>query len=166
MTLFVGSIPTISAGDTTTLPTNLATYRDALKALSEAWTTYNPAWTATTTNPTIGNGTITGKYAQINKLVVWRFIITCGSTTTFGSGSYLVSLPVACHADYVQNDSLNGNGATAQSGASAYSLGLVRYTTSSVVYFSTPSGTAANPTTPFTFVSGSILSGGGMYEAA
>lgn len=97
MTTFTGTIPTFTAGDTTTVPTNLNTLRDALKALSEARTSFGTGanWTATTTNPTIGNGTWVGKYLQVNKYVDFWVTITVGSTTTVGSGIYQITLPVA-----------------------------------------------------------------------
>lgn len=57
--------------------------------------TYTPAWTAVTSNPAIGNGTITGRYwRRRDKLVTVEIIITTGTTTTYGSGAYLFSLPV------------------------------------------------------------------------
>jgi hypothetical protein len=68
---------------------------DAIQALASATTSYTPSWTASTTNPTIGNGTITGAYTQIGKMVFVRIQITMGSTTTYGSGQYSISLPVA-----------------------------------------------------------------------
>ncbi len=97
MTTFTGTIPTIAAGDTTTVPTNLATYRDALKATSEAWTSYGSgaSWTSSGTAPALGNGTWNAAYCQIGKLVHFRIQITMGSTTTFGTGAYRLALPVA-----------------------------------------------------------------------
>lgn len=63
-----------------------------------AWTAYTPTWTATTTNPAIGNGTIVGAYVQIGKTVHARVTITMGSTTTYGTGNWMISLPVAAKA--------------------------------------------------------------------
>jgi hypothetical protein len=95
VTVFTGTIPTISAGDTTTVPTNLATYRDALKGASEAWTSYTPTWTAASVNPVLNNGSFTGSaYARINKLVIFRIVLTMGSTTTYGTGAWRLTLPV------------------------------------------------------------------------
>jgi hypothetical protein len=114
VTTFTGSIPTIASGDTTTVPTSLATYRDALKALSEAWTAYTPAWTATGTNPTLGNGTIVGHYSRVNKRVDFWIKLTVGSTTSIGSGTYILTLPVApisgypCHFEVVYTDASTG----------------------------------------------------------
>jgi hypothetical protein len=53
-------------------------------------------WTATTTNPTIGNGTLTGRYIQLGKLVIYRIYLVGGTTTTLGTGpAYFITLPVA-----------------------------------------------------------------------
>jgi hypothetical protein len=68
-----------------------------------SWTSYSPAWTVSSgTNPSIGNGTITGRYVQhgsgADSLIIATAKITIGSTTTVGSGAYRVSLPVAVSA--------------------------------------------------------------------
>lgn len=96
MTTWTGTVPTIASGDTTTVPANLATYRDIHKALSEAWTNYGSgaSWTAATSNPAIGNGTWAGAYMQVGKFVQLRVTITMGTTTTYGTGGWRVALPV------------------------------------------------------------------------
>lgn len=58
------------------------------------WLTYTPTWTAATTNPVIGNGTIAGRYYKTGHLVCFSIYILGGSTTTGGSGIYALSLPV------------------------------------------------------------------------
>lgn len=58
------------------------------------WVAYTPTWSAVTTDPVIGNGSILGKYIQIGKLVIAQIAIQTGSTTTYGSGVYSFSLPV------------------------------------------------------------------------
>lgn len=69
--------------------------RDQFNAIGSAWTSWTPAWTAATSNPAIGNGTIVGNYIQAGKLIIFRIIITAGSTTTFGTGAYSFTYPVA-----------------------------------------------------------------------
>ncbi|WP_182379817.1 hypothetical protein [Nocardioides sp. WS12] len=76
--------------------------KDAFTGIQSAWTSYSPAWTGATTNPVIGNGTIVGRYRQIGKSVDFRVVITMGSTTTYGSGQYAISLPVTLHATGLQ----------------------------------------------------------------
>lgn len=61
---------------------------------SPTWATYTPTWSASTP-PTIGNGTITGRWTQAGKLVSVYLRIVAGTTTTAGSGIYLIGLPVA-----------------------------------------------------------------------
>lgn len=58
-----------------------------------AWTPYTPSWTASSVNPAIGNGTITGRYRQVGKTIDVAVSIVMGSTTTFGTGEWYVSLP-------------------------------------------------------------------------
>lgn len=60
-----------------------------------AWTAYTPVWTGATTNPVIGNGTLSGQYLQMGKVVHVVIEAIFGTTTTFGSGQWIVSLPVA-----------------------------------------------------------------------
>ena len=57
------------------------------------WTAYTPTWTAATTNPSIGNGTLVGRYTQIGKTCILVIGLTMGSTTTYGSGNWSFSLP-------------------------------------------------------------------------
>jgi predicted RecA/RadA family phage recombinase len=60
------------------------------------WQTYTPAWTALTTNPTIGNAVISGRYMYLNKHTVKAVIrIAPGTTSAKGTGAYRFSLPVA-----------------------------------------------------------------------
>lgn len=71
--------------------------------LETAWTAYTPSWTASTTNPTLGNGTLTGYYKQIGKTVFVRVKLDWGSTTSGGSGDWRFSLPVsAVESDTIQ----------------------------------------------------------------
>lgn len=67
------------------------------------WISYTPVWTEKTgTQPSLGNGTLTGLYYQQAKYVIARIVLTAGTTTTFGnSGStWLFSLPVPAIAAF------------------------------------------------------------------
>ncbi|MEI5036055.1 hypothetical protein RB201_35705 [Streptomyces sp. S1A(2023)] len=76
--------------------------RDQLASMFAAWTPYTPDWTSTGTHPVLGNGTATGRYLKIGRTCFVSAIITSGSTTTYGSGNYLLSLPfVAANAGVV-----------------------------------------------------------------
>jgi len=58
------------------------------------WTTYTPAWEASVTNPTIGDGSITGRYANIGATIIGEIRIVAGVTGfDRGEGTYTISLP-------------------------------------------------------------------------
>lgn len=68
-----------------------------------AWDSYTPVWTASSTNPTIGNGTISGRYVAIGATIIGEIRIV-GGTVGFsrGSGTYYISLPTAGNAENYQ----------------------------------------------------------------
>lgn len=87
-TLPVWTVEPVRAGD-------LDTMTDALEALTAVWTSYTPALTSTAGSPTVGNGTLVGRYRQLGKTVDVRIVLTWGSTTTYGvGGNPSISLPV------------------------------------------------------------------------
>lgn len=111
------------------------------------WTSYTPTWTALSTNPVLGNGQISGSYKQVGKTVHATGQILMGSTTTYGSGAWLVSTPT-----------------TAAGAAIAVGSALIRSSTVAAnriggsVEFNTPStlafygaGGAVASTVPFTW---------------
>jgi hypothetical protein len=58
------------------------------------WFDFTPVWTAATTNPVLGAGTIVGQFKLQGSFLTYQFRLACGSGTTFGSGNYSFSLPV------------------------------------------------------------------------
>lgn len=61
-----------------------------------AWTAYTPTLSSSgTTQPVLGDGTLTGRFKQIGKTVHFSLRFLAGSTTTFGDGNTLYGLPVA-----------------------------------------------------------------------
>lgn len=51
-----------------------------------AWTSFTPTWTSSGTNPSLGNGTLAGRWTQVGKRVDFTIVLTSGSTTTYGTG--------------------------------------------------------------------------------
>lgn len=85
------------SGETVTAAIMNTHLRDNLKSIGDAWTAYTPVWTASTTNPVLNNGTMTGHYVEAGKMITFRIRVTIGSTTTFGTGaSYFWTLPFSC----------------------------------------------------------------------
>lgn len=85
---------TYTPGETLTASTLNSDVRDNLRAIGGAWTPYTPAWTATTANPTLGNGALSGRYLSAGALTMVSISLTIGSTTAPGSGVYFLGLPV------------------------------------------------------------------------
>lgn len=67
--------------------------------LGAAWTAWTPGagslWTATTANPSLGNGSYEAFFRQMSTTVTYTGRITMGSTTTFGTGGWRLLLPIA-----------------------------------------------------------------------
>ena len=133
--------------------------------LDNGWQSYTPTWTAATTNPAIGNGTLSGRYVQIGKLVYCQFTMIAGSTTTFGSGIWRFSYPVAPNQTSVylyQVGSVYANDV----GASVYT-GVTQYGGETYMILNL-GGNWASATSPFTWsaANGDALEVNVIYEAA
>lgn len=59
------------------------------------WWTYAPGWWSSATQPSIGNGSITGKFLRSGRECSVHIALIAGSTTTYGSGQYYFSTPSA-----------------------------------------------------------------------
>lgn len=57
------------------------------------WITYVPVWTAQTSDPALGNGTLEGRYMRLGHTIFFRVVLTIGSTTTFGSNFWKFTMP-------------------------------------------------------------------------
>ena len=79
--------------DTSANTSKKISYGNLIDANAGTWQSYTVSWTAATTNPSIGNGTLVGRYTQIGKTCILIIGLTMGSTTTYGSGNWSFSLP-------------------------------------------------------------------------
>jgi hypothetical protein len=160
-----GTVPTILPGD---IPSgdDWKNILDELSALSAAWTAYSPAWTGTVSDPAISNGTITGAYRRIGATLNVRVRIVMGSTTTFGSGVYRISLPYALK-----------NGSLLVAACVDASAGSVAWTGAARIFAETATGdnmrivvtdgvAGISPTVPFTWAASDILTIAGAGELA
>ena len=86
------------------------------------WQSYTVSWTASTTNPSIGNGILNGRYVQIGKTVMGTIEMIVGSTTTYGSGGWYFSLPKAV----ASNAFLTGNWVVVDASPFKFYAGLLR----------------------------------------
>jgi hypothetical protein len=129
---FAGHVPT---------GTELASWLAALQAESDPWTSYAPAWTTTGTAPAIGNGTLTGQYSQDGKKIICRGALVLGSTSTVGTGTFIISVPVAAvDANQIGTAIVWDNSAN----ASRFSATAVFNTTSNMTFYIGTGGVVTN----------------------
>lgn len=84
MGVYNGTVPTFLPGE---LPDGdkFDEISDFMTAMTGAWTSYTPTWTASAGAVAIGNGSLAGAYRRIGKTVDFRMLWVAGSTTTFGT---------------------------------------------------------------------------------
>ena len=76
---------------------NIREILNAIRPYVLGWTSdaedYTPSWTAPTTNPTLGNGSLVGRYVKRGNMCLISILLMFGSTTNGGSGNWSFSLP-------------------------------------------------------------------------
>ncbi|MFJ7963123.1 hypothetical protein [Streptomyces sp. NPDC096324] len=146
---------------------NLLALGRMLSVADPPWVPYNVAWTAATTNPSVVNGTITGRYSLFGKTCHVSIRLVTGSSTTYGTGNYLFSVPFTS-----ANDIVEYQGSARLTAGSTYIGQVLLSANSSSMNATFPTSatpaTAANmsPTAPATLASGHILRLGLTYQIA
>ena len=154
-----GGTPTAAWGDI--INANFA-------AIGAAWTSFTPAWTGTGSNPAIGNGTRTGAYRQLGKTLDLSIDITMGSTTTYGTGDWLLELPNSLSAVASRWQTLSA--VAFDNSAGTYYVGMAITNTSAAttlyVVRDGASPSAFTSAVPFTWAQNDRLAITGVLEVA
>jgi hypothetical protein len=131
-------------------------------ASMRAWQSFTPSWTGSVSNPVLGNGTVDARYLQVGKTVRFRLILTMGSTTTYGSGAWGLTLPIA------PSDSQAVACVYVDASASTRCAGTAWLTNGSGIFRMLPPTDAASAgiaaTTPFTWATSDQVIISGTYE--
>lgn len=163
MTAFTGTVATITPGQTAGVSDTLSDMADAINAFG-TWDSWTPTWDGS--SPAIVNGTLTGRYCQVEKTVHFRITLTAGSSTTFGGANWTFTLPVAA-TGYVTGAGIPVGIAvcwdTSASGRFHRQAFLVG---SSTIGIAAEAGTRVGSASPFTWANGDSLVITGTYEAA
>ncbi len=136
---------------------------DDLRAMAlgfGAWTSYTPAWTSNGSAPALGNGSISGSYLQVQKLVIAKVVLITGTTSTYGTGIYFFSLPVAAASGLVY-----GSGLVTDNSPSAQYTAVAIYDSSTRFALVRDSGYVA-ATSPITFTTSDRIAALIGYEAS
>lgn len=163
MGLFTTAARTWGASEVVTATNLNAQLKDFIAGFG-ATTSYTP--TIGGTGWVLGNGTLTGNYTKVQKMVFIRVVFTFGSTSTAGSGSLSFTLPTTAagtnHA--LTHTTLDASPAGRYNGAAVT-------TTTTVLPYYTPSAAGGADRTgvagvPITWASGDTVTISGWYEAA
>jgi hypothetical protein len=159
------------AGEVVTAAFMNTEVRDALTGVQSAWTAFTPTWTAATVNPVLGNGSFSGSaFQRYGKTILFRIVLTMGTTTTFGTGQWILTPPVAAVAP---NTNRIGFVADAyDNGLNAYAAWATFFTAGSLYLYCDPTvaagaARALGTGVPFSWGSADQLVINGVgYEAA
>lgn len=113
---WTGTVPTFAAG-AKVRGVDLQTIADIDTALTTAWTSFTPVFTAAGGSPAVGNGTISGEYRRLGKIVEYRGAFVFGSTSNAGTGEWYMSTPFTANTP----DFVTGSAFLHDSGTSYFS---------------------------------------------
>ena len=135
------------------------------------WASYTPIWTASTTNPVLGNGTLIGRYCVVGKLCTMAVKLIIGSTTTPGDGNWAFSIPLPMIAGNDTAPNYIGTANCRKSGTTTYVLAVYLapvFSTTKTTHFVQDGTSNLNltPTTPFAWATGDSLTFEITYELA
>ena len=115
------------------------------------FTAYTPTWTTSGTAPSLGNGTLLGHYTRVGNLVTVNIEFLAGSTTTFGTGQFRVSLPFTS-APLIQQV---GSARFDDTGTAYYAgIGVVQENRAYAVMYANATSSEVGATVPFTWTAG------------
>lgn len=161
------NIPAVTEGiaeavedELTRIDADIAAVQATATALG-TWASYTPTWTAATSNPVIGNGSIAARWMQMGDLVVASGLITMGSSTTYGTGEWRLTLPTAA-----ASLAYGGGGGIVDASSSANDepVGINLFSSTQIRFF-TSAGPAATGT-PFAWQTSDTVNWTAIYEAA
>ncbi|WP_318203032.1 hypothetical protein [Streptomyces sp. SCL15-4] len=139
--------------------------RDQLNSMFAAWTVYTPTWSASTA-PSLGNGTMNGRYMKIGRIVIAEVNLFPGSQTTYGAGSWAFSLPVTS-ASKSTTSLVMARMYDASTSANYCGVGQIG-SSDTAARFIAPSGSTVNVSaaSPFTWAAGDECRIAMVYESA
>lgn len=140
-------------------------YNQIDAVLAPAWAAYTPTWTTFGAAPALGNGTLVGSSAAVGGITYFELHFTMGSTTTYGSGGWALSLPapIVNAAAFRALLTITGRGYDSSAGTSAALAGAVPVSPTTFEFYA--AGGSVSNLVPFTWASGDILQIAGFYRS-
>jgi hypothetical protein len=155
ITIVLGTVPVSIEGCyfNGTVTDNTVNKENLISAPSVAFT---PTWTASTTDPVIGNGTLRGWYARSGSIVTATYEVIMGSTTTFGTGTYAFSLPRMSASPSVHVGAVYGTDASASGAATTGVVQVLAGSPGTARLQATGTG-IWSPTVPITWATSDVI---------
>lgn len=128
-----------------------------------SWATYTVTYAAGGGGAAIGNGSTVGRWNKRGKLIVAHLAITMGTTTTYGAGALILSLPATAVTTvplYSWSASLYDSSA-----GRIYPVVSQLYSTTQVSCYEA-TGLIVSALVPFTFATGDQISVTAVFEEA
>ena len=127
-----------------------------------AWTSYAVVWSAESGGAALNNGLMSGFYQRLGRTIILRIEFTAGSTTAFGTGRFLFSLPAA-----PRGTNIVGNTVIFDSSAGAIYGGSARmYGTNLGIWTHAQPGVVVGGTAPYAWAVNDSIAIALTYEAA
>ncbi len=125
------------------------------------------SYTPTFGGVTLGNGTVSGAYHRIGRIIHWQATLTLGGSSSVAAGPITVTLPVTASSTTSPIATTSGIAIDASGGPAYYAVNAIPNSTTVVSLTNNASALAGLGTTnPFTWVSTDVLVVGGWYIAA
>jgi hypothetical protein len=162
-------VDAIPAGAGADLASLLLQWRTQINSnCAPGWTTFTPTWTAATSNPVLGNGSLTGKYRRsANSDIVHFWIkLLIGSTTTFGSGVYRFGIGAAPALSASSKLWCSPVGWVRDASTTANYGIVARWDSALNVFIPSEQGSLMTPTTPVALANTDEMALQGWYEPA
>lgn len=163
MGVFTTASATAAVGNKITAAT---LWNGQVKALIDGFGAHT-SYTPTLTGFTLGNGTVTGRYTQINKMVWFEASFVFGTTSAAASAIPTFTLPVTAAATALSGSLVRGM-FTDQGVNSYQAFASIQTTTTVGLFITGTNGLLAVPTTtsPFTWGNTDGINVSGLYLAA
>ena len=148
----------ISSSGWTIFYTGLPTANDKLMYVSD----YTPVWSTTGTAPSLGNGTLKGRYVLSGNVCTAEIELIAGSTTTFGTGQFQITLPFTVKSTGLR---ASGCGRVSDTGTTFYIVSAEAITGSSLaVFYTNASANLVQSNSPMVWANGDTLRVTVVYE--
>ena len=139
-----------------TIVDNSTSTGDSVNEVVEYEADITPTWKGDSADPSLGNGTLTGRVRISGRAITVTIQLTCGSTTTYGTGNWYFNLP-APYTVWVAKDETQGSARILDTGTAFFAATADMAAGSKNIYVTPSAANSVNATVPMTWATGDTL---------